>query len=111
MFLGRKMKTSNDRTAGWGNECICVFIRSLAPLHLRSASWKRITVVAIWKLLCYPRQYCPDSGLWLGDLQWALLQCLEAEVNGTAALLEMLIDELPKKPQQELSLILFPNNS
>lgn len=111
MFLGRKMKTSNYRTAGWGNECICVFIRSLAPLHLRSASWKRITVVAIWKLLCYPRQYCLDSGLWLGDLQWALLQCLEAEVNGTAALLEMLIDELPKKPQQELSLILFLNKS
>lgn len=86
-------------------------MRNLAPLHLSSASLKRITVVAIWKLLVYSRQCRPDSSWWLGDLQWALLQCLEAEVNGTAALLEMLTDEVPKKPQQELSLNLFPRKS
>lgn len=66
-------------------------------------------MVAIWKLLFYSRQYHPD--LWLGDQQWAMLQCLGAEVNGTAALLEMLIDEVPKKPQQELSLILLLKKS
>lgn len=90
-------KTSNCRTAGCGNKSIWVFIRSLAPLHLSSASLKRTTVVAIWKLLFHSRQYHPDRGLWLGDLQWALLLCLEAELNGTAALLEMLINEVPKK--------------
>lgn len=86
-----------------------VYIRSSVPLHLSSTSLERITAVAIWKLLFYSRQYHPD--LWVGDLQWAMLQCLGAEVKGTAALLEVLIDEVPKKPQQELSLILFPNKS
>ena len=87
MFLCPKMKNSNYRTAGWGNECTCVPIRSLALLHHSSASLKRSTVVATWKLLFSPWQYRSDSGLWLGDLQRALLQHLEAEANGTAALL------------------------
>lgn len=80
-----------------------------APQLCQFGKDQRIIVVAIWKLLFYSKQYHPH--LWLGDLQWTMLQCLGAEVNGTAALLEMLIDEVPKKPQQELSLILFPNKS